>query len=281
MTLHGFLGKRRNQGQALTFCPLDSTSLRNVQIVASVHDGDEAEKAALATLRSIPHHSPVAVTGVLAHRFPRTKDGKESGQIKKVGTDAEQNAENGEQPAVKTEQPVATTDPNTVNRSLAQPLAKLWDLKLTSVQCLNPFPNDVHIAKDAGWSPKQRHLQLRNDSLLRDRITLRESLTAAARRWLREHKFREIETPLLFKSTPEGAREFLVPTRQKGLAYALPQSPQQYKQLLMSGGFRRYFQFARCFRDEDHRSDRQPEFTQVLFWMTSRMTMGSQLHSWI
>lgn len=228
VVLHGYLGPRSDLSKKLSFVTLfDAAYGKQIQIVATPHYSKEDNQDVLQKLKSIKANTPVALNGVF-----------------KPKPEAQR------------------------NRQL--PLDEsLWGLdefevELREIQSLNDFPSDIVMTPNSEFSPEQRHLQIRTNKHISSALSLRHKVAYLCREILySDLGFEEVETPLLFKSTSEGAREFIVPTRRKGLAYALPQSPQQFKQILMASGIRKYFQFARCFRDEDLRADRQPEFTQL------------------
>ncbi|MGA7946584.1 MAG: aspartate--tRNA ligase [Candidatus Sulfotelmatobacter sp.] len=160
---------------------------------------------------------------------------------------------------------VKLRDPNTVNRNMSTGEVELVaeELRILNESKLPPFlPSDTALTNEE-TRLKYRYIDLRRD-VMQFNIETRHKVAKAIRDYLSAQGFFEIETPFMTRSTPEGARDYLVPSRvQPGTFYALPQSPQLFKQILMISGFDKYFQIVRCFRDEDLRADRQPEFTQI------------------
>lgn len=226
--LHGYLGSRSDLSKNVSFVPLSSKDFKTSIQLISLRDPLNREPANIHDrLRDAPRYAPVTVTGVVKR--------KEKRNISQVTRSTGRNED--------------------------------LEVGVKDLQVLNEFPAQIMLQDNVTFPPEQRHLQLRARQDLRNALAFRAKAANVCRKHLsKKHGCLEIETPLLFKSTPEGAREFLVPTRTKGHAYALPQSPQQYKQILMASGIPGYFQMAKCFRDEDLRADRQPEFTQVSLW---------------
>lgn len=192
-------------------------------ILQIVFDGDKACQDGFAKAESLRSEYVIAVTGTVQKRSAAVNENLKTGDIEVLAE----------------------------------------SLRILSESETPPFPIEENSQTKDELRLKYRYLDLRRPDLQRN-IIMKSKVTSLIRRFMEQEGFLEIETPILQKSTPEGARDYLVPSRiHQGRFYALPQSPQLFKQLLMCSGFDRYIQIARCFRDEDLRADRQPEFTQV------------------
>ncbi|MCS3601500.1 aspartyl-tRNA synthetase [Buttiauxella sp. BIGb0471] len=158
---------------------------------------------------------------------------------------------------------VRPRDEKNINKDMATGAVEVFATDLTIINRSEALPLDSNHVNTEEARLKFRYLDLRRPEMA-NRLKTRAKITSFVRRFMDDHGFLDIETPMLTKATPEGARDYLVPSRvHKGKFYALPQSPQLFKQLLMMSGFDRYYQIVKCFRDEDLRADRQPEFTQI------------------
>ena len=160
---------------------------------------------------------------------------------------------------------VAARQENAVNKDLTTGEIEVSVTEIVVLNEAKPMPFMINDRESANEETRltYRYLELRTEEMQKNML-LRHKTYQTVRNYLASQNFMEFETPILMRATPEGARDFLVPSRlHKGRFYALPQSPQQYKQILMVAGYDRYFQIVKCFRDEDFRADRQPEFTQI------------------
>jgi len=158
---------------------------------------------------------------------------------------------------------VRARDDKNKNSEMATGEVEVFAHALNIINRSEPLPLDANQTNSEEARLKYRYLDLRRPEMV-TRLKTRAKITSFVRRFMDDEGFLDIETPMLTKATPEGARDYLVPSRvHKGKFYALPQSPQLFKQLLMMSGFDRYYQIVKCFRDEDLRADRQPEFTQI------------------
>jgi len=256
LSLQGLAGSGMTSSQQVS----TSTPDQNNELSPEVREGGDQDIPAHSVnpvctgYRKIRPHTPVVVSGIVCQRKPSSTS---------IGSNTDGTHGVVSRVAGKRQHQRHSTSKY---RDLYVGEVERIDwiiIKATSITPLNEFPPTIIAKNETNFPPEDRHLQLRTKHHLRQTIQARSKAMAQTRKFMFMKGFDEIETPLLFKSTPEGAREFMVPTRKKGMAYALPQSPQQYKQILMASGISRYFQFAKCFRDEDMRADRQPEFTQV------------------